>query len=357
MDTSLPKILLVPTKHFLRDRIFGGFEGIPRNFEIAEPFRALREKLRGRGFELKTIDMVKDAREAEGVVFFEMPNNKNVHYKFCIENKMQDRMFLIVNEPHAVHLPNHNPMLHGNFKRVLTWNDDLVDSKKYFKFDYMIPIRAGQKIRLKRIPFKEKKLLCLISSNKFSSYKKELYSERVRAIRFMEKHHPRDFDLYGVGWDLPVIHSGLAQDLMINAAIQKFWPRLPGFLRLRQYPSYAGTVDKKSEVFPKYKFTVCYENELGGHGYITEKILEALLYGCVPVYLGDFGIEKRIPKDCFVDKREYPSYEKLYEQISGMGEKEHSQYLNSIERFLNSKAVYPFTIDAFLKNFETLVFG
>lgn len=348
------EILLVPQKAFLGGKLFH-MEKSNRGYETSKPALELREHLGKLGFELKTIDQSGNIPGAEAIVFFEMPDEKNPYYKFCLENRLQERMYLIANEPHTVHPPNHDPSLHGNFKRILTWNEDLVDNKKYLKLDYMIPIKAGEKIKLKRTPFSEKKLLCLISSNKFSTYEKELYSERIRAVRFMERNHPEEFDLYGIGWDLPIVHSKFANDFRINAAIQKFWPKLPKFLRVKSYPSYRGKVDFKSELFPRYKFTIAYENELDGNGYITEKILESFLYGCVPVYLGDKNIGKRIPKECFVEKREYGTYEELYERLSSMKEKEHAQYLDNIEKFLNSKAVYPFTMDAYIENFKRLV--
>jgi hypothetical protein len=80
-----------------------------------------------------------------------------------------------------------------------------------------------------------------------------------------------------------------------------------------------------------------------------------MLYGSVPVYLGDPDIGKRIPRDCFIDKREYSTYESLYDYMSNMNREDHERYLDNIEKFLNSKKVYPFTIDAFIESFKRML--
>ena len=48
------------------------------------------------------------------------------------------------------------------------------------------------------VPFSEKKFSTLIAGNKSVKSKGELYSERLRAIRFMEQNYLSDFDLYSV---------------------------------------------------------------------------------------------------------------------------------------------------------------
>ena len=352
MNFDIKEILLVPHSSLLESRIF---DCKKQPYDTTYPWKVLRDRFRSLGFDVKTIDQSKDIRSAYAIIFFEMPRNNNQSYLYCLKNGLQNKMYLLAMEPSAVHPPNHDPKAHSHFRRVLTWDDELVDNKKYFKINFSIPIHFEEKIIIPRTAFNTKKLLCMVSSNKYSSHPRELYSERIRAIRFMEQNHSKEFDLYGVGWDYPVMHNGFANDTLINAAILKFWPKLPRIFRLKQFSSYRGTIKSKGDYLPKYKFAICYENEIGARGYISEKILDSLRYGCVPVYLGDPNICDRIPKDCFIDKRDYSTYESLYERIACIGEEEHKTYLNKIERFLNSEKIYPFTIDAFINSFEKLL--
>ncbi|MBN2122203.1 hypothetical protein JW721_04055 [Candidatus Micrarchaeota archaeon] len=349
------EVLIVPQKHLLNGELFR-LEGKHRR-EDKLPWVELRKELRKEGLELKTIDQSDDACNARAVVFIEVPSPRNRIYRFCLENRMQERLFFMAYEPQIIHPPNHNADLHSEFKAASTFNNRLVDGRKYFKHNFTLPIRHGDKISLPRGNFGKKKLLCLISSNKYSHRKNELYSERIRAIRFMERNHPADFDLYGVGWDMPVIHLPLASMLPVNAAIQRFYPVFPSLPRFSSYPSYRGVSWDKAKLFPNYKFTIAYENELGSYGYVSEKILEAMLYGCVPVYLGERQISSMVPAGCFVDKRSYSDYRELYEYLSCVDECEHAGYLENIERFLNSKKAYPFTIDAFIESFSRMLNG
>lgn len=344
------EILLVPKDGLLEDRIFKVGSAM-RGYEVARPFIRLRDSLGMMGYELRTIDRSKNPENALAVVFFETPRKRDRYYRFCVRNSMQDKMYIYAGEPQATYPLNYTISKHKDFKGILTFDTDLVDNKKYFRVDYTIPIEYGDKIVSPKKPFRKKRLLCSISSNKFSSYAHELYSERINAVRFMEKYHIKDFDLYGTGWDKPVVHYKWASAVKLNGAIWTFWP---DSVKIRSFPSYKGTVRNKAETLPKYKFIIAYENCIMP-GYISEKILEAMLYGCVPVYLGDPDVEKRIPRNCFIDKREYPTYESLYGYMSEINREDHEKYLGNIEKFLNSKKVYPFTIDAFIESFKRML--
>jgi alpha(1,3/1,4) fucosyltransferase len=50
-----------------------------------------------------------------------------------------------------------------------------------------------------KFDFTAKNKLCsMIIENKFNFHPLELYTERVKAIRWFEKNHPEDFDLHGI---------------------------------------------------------------------------------------------------------------------------------------------------------------
>ncbi|KAB7887432.1 hypothetical protein GBG19_10625 [Poseidonibacter ostreae] len=68
---------------------------------------------------------------------------------------------------------------------------------------------------------------------------------------------------------------------------------------------------------------MCYENARDIPGYITEKIFDSFFAGCVPVYLGADNITEHIPKECFIDKREFDTYEKLYKYLKNMSDEEY----------------------------------
>ncbi|MFH1470170.1 MAG: hypothetical protein ABIF01_00315, partial [Candidatus Micrarchaeota archaeon] len=162
------EVLLVPQKAFLGGRIFN--QGGVMGGVFSKPNVMLRDAMGRLGYELKTIDQSGNIPEAAAIVFFEMPEESNEYYRFCVGRGLQKKMYLVVNEPSVVHPPNHDPTKHGEFKRVMTWNEKLIDGKKYVPYNVMVPLKFGKRIKVPRKPFGGKKLLCLIFSNKYSPY-------------------------------------------------------------------------------------------------------------------------------------------------------------------------------------------
>jgi len=257
---------------------------------------------------------------------------KNKSYLIALESPHFD--------PAAIATKNH-----GHFQKIFTNNDDLIDNKKYFKVNYAYDIP-------KLIPkqFKTKKLCCVLAGNKSAHHPNELYTKRVAIIRWFEDHHPRDLDLYGIGWDQYRFgHS------FIGRILNK--PKI--FRKKKLFPSYRGIASNKFILMQNYKFSICYENIQGQNGYITEKIFDCFFAGCVPVYWGAKNIGSHIPHDCFIDKRNFKSFEDLYLFMNSMSSNEYLSYLKRIEIFLNSEAVKPFSAAFFAEtiireiNFDT----
>ena len=201
------------------------------------------------------------------------------------------------------------------FSRIYTFDDDLVDNKKYFKV-FFSELRAMTE---EVVPFDQKKLCTMVvghTSDK-SKHPEELYSERKKTIRFFEEKGEKGFVFYGRNWD-PT-----------------------------KYPSYHGPVQDKMGVIKNYRFVICYENCKDIKGYITEKIFDCFAAGTVPIYWGASNIEEYIPKECFIDRREYPDHEALYIHLKSMTEEEYEGYLTHIRSFLKSEKGQLFSLHHF----------
>ena len=263
----------------------------------------------------------------------------NYYYNYCIENKLQSKMVLFTYEPPVVSGITWNLKNHKNFSKVITWNDALVDNRKYFKYSYVQPDLEQE---IKEISFENKKLCTLVAGNKSSRHPLELYSERVRAIEFFERNRPDDFDLYGTGWNKNTI------------------PYVNKFITYssKKYKSYRGKVQSKLDTLAQYKFCICYENMKSSdsyHGYITEKVFDCFKAGCVPIYLGEDNVTSYLPENIFIDKRKFGSYVDLLDFIEGMGSEEYNAYINRIKSYLNSDLYYPFTVNGFIDNFKRIL--
>lgn len=308
---------------------------------LLTPMVRLRKYANSKNIEVGTTDVI-TVDESDAIVFIDVPKSHNKTLQDAI--KSNKPLYLLALESPLITPRSYDKANHIFFKKVFTWSDELIkeNPSKYNKINYAydIPKNINKNLELKN------KLCCIISGNKKVNYENELYSERLKAIKWFEKNNPDDFDLYGTGWDEPI--TG------INRYVNYMLRRIK-FLRnffIIDRPSYRGKVERKKPILEKYKFSICYENAKDVEGYITEKIFDCFFAGCVPIYWGANNITEHIPKDCFIDKREFDTYEELYHYIKNMSDEEYMNYLDNIENFLNSEKAYKFSSECFA---ETLI--
>lgn len=282
--------------------------------------------------DLSTCD-INSPFESKIVLYFDLPN-ENVE----INNEFS---YLFLFESEVIKPKTWDKLRHKPFKKIFTWNDELVDNVKYFKFNYshLFP-DSKTDFSKKLVGFSDKKLCTLISANKIVTHPFQLYSERVKTIRWFENNASLDFDLYGIGWDKYATSNKYIRFLLSKTSM------LSKVLAPR-YPSYKGVVESKNTTLSKYKFSICYENAELLSGYITEKIFDCFFAGCIPVYWGAPNITDHIPQNCFIDRRRFTSHEELYEYLTTMTEQEYLSIQKNIENYLFSEKANPFKAEVF----------
>jgi len=311
---------------YLNNKIFDIADEKINRDNYAYFYFKLKETFKHNGIDLSTCDINKP--EESDIVIYNGLGQKFVDYGY-------EKSYLLATESPHVDKKAFNKKYHKYFKKIFTWDDRLVDNKKYFKVNYAFEIP-------KEIPkkFYGKKLCCCIAGNKYSKHPDELYSKRIEIIRWFEKYHLEDFDLYGMGWNEYNFGKTLVGKVLNKfKMLRKFFA--PNF------PSYQGAIKSKFEIMKNYKFSICYENIKDQPGYITEKIFDSFFAGCIPIYWGASNITDYIPENCFIDKRKFNSYEELYEYMVSMRENEYMEYLDNIEKFLNSEKANPFRAETF----------
>lgn len=333
----------------LRDDLYASFvaRGFVNNaiFDLAHPWNRdncfhsyylMREKLKHHGIEVNTDD-VNGGRP----LAFELHMDVQ-------KQSISRAYYLLMLETPQVWPANGTPSNWSRYRKIFTWNDDLVDGDRFIKINFPNPINASPVDGFSA----RDRFCCLISSNRSLTVQDDriLYPERVKTIRWFEQHAPQDFDLYGVDWDMPVVRGGLVGKLE-----RRFWRALGRFVKLRPFPSYRGRVAHKRDVLTRTRFAICYENVRDLPGYITEKIFDCFFSGCVPVYWGASNITAHIPADCFVDRRQYKDTREVYNFLKAMTEQEFRGYQQRIAEFLQSDAVYPFSSEFFAETIVTTI--
>lgn len=77
----------------------------------------------------------------------------------------------------------------------------------------------------------------------------------------------------------------------------------------------------KIDVLKQYRFNICFENAIYP-GYITEKLLEAKVAGCVPIYYGDDTFSTDFNKNCAINYKDFNNINDLYKEIKSLDENE-----------------------------------
>jgi hypothetical protein len=331
---------------FSKNKLF--LEGYtPVGDELAYTTVYLARRLRELGHDVSTLDM-HDAGFYDQVFFLDYPTLFNKFYRELLARK-HPNMHLMLCEPPIVRPDNYNPRKHAPFRTVLTWKQDLVktDPQKYRLYHLANKLRVGVR---SQIPFAKRKLCTIVNSFMYSSAPNELYSERIKAVRWFEAHAPGDFDLIGLDWDKPFFTGRL---WIFNFPLRFAYRRIKLLKKIKthRYPSFIGP-NKKSKhlTLQDYRFCIAYENSVEPD-YLSEKLFDSFFAGTVPIYLGEPSVEKLIPSGTFIDKRNFRTYDELYRYLSGMSEAEYDGYLTAIDSFVRSPGVHPYTAEGFAEMF------
>jgi hypothetical protein len=218
------------------------------------------------------------------------------------------RTIAMLYEPDSIIPNNYDKDFLASCEKVFTWDDRLVDGEKFIKNNFTTNLQDAVKPTPDEVfkSYHSRKLLCLINTYKQSSYPRSLYGKRVEAVRFFSHYAAGDFDLWGRNWQ----HLNL--------------------------PAYKGATNDKLKTLANYRFCLAYENCDDAYGYISEKIFDCFMVGVVPVYWGAPNVRDHIPPECFVDVKDFKSYEELYEYLVNMPSYEYMDYLIAIQKFLAS---------------------
>ena len=286
---------------------------IPKHDNYIDSHIELKRAFQKNGDDINTIDMYADIREVDVFLF------SIIDYKWLnrvIEEGLINRCVYCSGEP-AVVKPENSEEGYEKIKKIfpfiMTFNDELVDNKRIFKRNIPFCFRPNWG----NVPFEQKKLLVNISGNKHSRHPQELYTERERVISYFEKYHFEHITLYGTNWNK------------------------------KSHPSYEGVIENKKEAYHTHKFALALENSRDLCGYVTEKMLDCLECGIVPIYWGAKDIEKYVPKECFVDYTRFQNLEELYSYLATMSEEQYDRYIDAARKMMRSEMIDNFSGETF----------
>lgn len=230
-------------------------------------------------------------------------------------SKIYDRIYLTSQIPGYgyFHVPRH-------------FNDVMPEYWGNKNRKFLVMINVNKKVN----PYR-RFLLFTRKNNLF--FERDLLAERIKIIEFFSRDE--SMDLYGLDWDkLPIFPYWFER-----GAIRKI---------------YKGPVDSKHEKLSEYVFEIATENNVT-RGFVGEAIFDCFHSGTVPAYLGAPDIEDYVPKNCFVDMRDFNDYGELKKFLRSLTKEQIAAYRENGRSFLRSGRMTPFTKEYFAEFLVNIV--
>lgn len=326
-DKQVQTIYVDPAyKAYYQDRLFDADDPALNRDDTLSPYIRLRAKLEQEGATVHTADFLfgeKESGKEADYYSFGMLENFQV---LAAQPNIRMRAFVIFEPPVvAPHLYLELPELTRVFDRVYIHNIEGdgyslkgVDISKLHKLYWPQP-RAEVINTCWSMTDRQRRIVVINGNHKPVSAHKELYSKRIEAMASLA--HLGAVDLYGRGWE-------------------RWWSRnsfwIPYWRHRRTLMSiYKGSCASKYEVMGRYAFALCFEN-MEMKGYVTEKIFDCFYAGTIPLYWGATNIADLIPKEAYIDVRQFATWEQMHAALMCMSDQEIESMREAGRAFLRS---------------------
>jgi hypothetical protein len=174
----------------------------------------------------------------------------------------------------------------------------------FYNYDYFIGYEFSNDERILRLPIYQLHWGNLDYTEKQDFFKKELSKSRNKFCAFIHSN-PR-------GYKRNEFFNKLSEYKKIDSG---------GIV----FNNIGYTVDSKIEWLKDYKFCICFENE-SQNGYLTEKLLDAMMGGCIPIYWGSESCSKEFNPKSFLNWHDYGDDDKIINRIIEI-DKNYEEYI------------------------------
>ncbi len=316
------------------------------------PFPFLKEYLSARGYDVSTIDFWKpeEHRPDNILIVFDHPPTGYFKWAYKIKNAISGKSnFPIKNEKLGGILnkfskkilflwesPANTPWMYRDLEKIKKLYDAVYSVLKIegtSRFYYPQIFDSWNREYFDRT--RNKFMVLINGPHRAKGYfKYELYSERVRALKYFVGFN--EVDVYGKGWETSK-----------DSAIRK---------------NAKGWAKNKNEIMSRYAFALCFENATWP-GYVTEKIFDCMLVGTIPIYWGAPDIEEYVPADCFIDMRKFitrgtrVNYGELRTFLHALTPREIQGYKEAMRAYFESASFKKFTPEYFAETVLKIIAG
>jgi hypothetical protein len=115
-----------------------------------------------------------------------------------------------------------------------------------------------------------------------------------------------------------------------------------GGIHHRGVPSRTPSSPENLKVISNYKFCLCLEpmyHELWSYDWLTERIFDCFKMKTVPIYLGCYNVEDKVPQELYVDLRKFKGINEAINSIKEISEKDYYRMTELGFEFYNQNKI------------------
>lgn len=197
----------------------------------------------------------------------------------------------------------------------------------------------------------------IVNQNKFSFVKGNMYATRQRVMKKVSMGGLKVI-LAGKDWDMSI---GLQLKSQIRLMIKTLKYRSLLNLRELHLPIsksstnlvLAGFVTSEVDFLSRFKFALVIENE---KTYLSEKLFNALLAGCIPIYIGPELTKFKLPRGIAIEIHE-PLAETILTRTTELSEESALVMIENIRNFLKDPVAFNYwSINQGLERLSDIIF-
>jgi hypothetical protein len=245
-------------------------------------------------------------------------NHNRASYRRFVKNGGNSKKSILIRlEPFSVYPAQYHPKIEAKYGLVLSLGqfNSQIDTSRFLGWPYKFhlnpakPSSNDQKI-MDLLPsilnsevfeignwIKRENRMVMIAGNKVSPTIKSNYGLRRKIASSMNSSH---LDLFGSMWNLP-FHKKLFHRLSVGVYALRtgFFPNIYALYGnfFTRYPTYRGEVLNKHSKLKEYRFSLVIEND---SNYISEKLIDCIINGTIPIYIGPKLLSCYLPEDLYI---------------------------------------------------------
>jgi hypothetical protein len=143
-------------------------------------------------------------------------------------------------------------------------------------------------------------------------------------------NHPSDF----VQMREPLFNSITVPNFVKHSYGKTSW----GGVHYKGFPNGNPSSPNNLEVVSRYKFCLCLEpmyHQLWSWDWLTERLLDCFKMKTIPLYIGCWNIEQKIPDEIYIDLRKFNNINDAVDSVKNISKDEYDKKTNMAYEFYN----------------------